>query len=106
MQAQVKAEAGMAAVAGQATLTSSVAAQAEVSAMQVWVSGFKYRIFLGNGFLSYGLVSSGQPEYFYRCNRVFEAQKCDCNDKILFFSNLLTSEESLTRAIKCLKATS
>ena len=35
MQAQVKAEAGMAAVAGQATLTSSVAAQAEVSAMQV-----------------------------------------------------------------------
>ena len=34
----------------------------EVAAWQLWVSGFKYMIFLGNGFLRYGLVSSGQPK--------------------------------------------
>ena len=49
------------------------------------MSGFKYRIFLGNGFLRYGLVSSGQPKILFCCNRVFEPQKCNRNDKILFF---------------------
>ena len=38
----------------------------------LWVSGFKYRIFLGVGFLRYGHVSSWQPKYSLCCNRVFE----------------------------------
>ena len=31
----------------------------------MWVSGFKYRIFLGDGFLRYGRVSSRQPNSFF-----------------------------------------
>ena len=37
----------------------------------MWVSGFKYRIFLGVGFLRYGHVSSW-PKHSLCCNRVFE----------------------------------
>ena len=48
----------------------------------------------------------GNQHIFYRCNRGFEAWKCDCNDKILFFQTCsLQNLESLTRAIKCLKVT-
>ena len=34
----------------------------------MWVSGFKYRIFLGNGFLRYGLVSSRQLQRIQTCS--------------------------------------
>ena len=37
----------------------------------VWVSGFKYRIFLGDGFLRYGHVSSWQPKYFFLLQSCF-----------------------------------
>jgi hypothetical protein len=40
--------------------------------LHLWVSGFKYRIFLGVGFLRYGRVSSRQPKKNFCCNRVFE----------------------------------
>ena len=45
------------------------------SITHLWVSGFKYRIFLGNGFLSYGLVSSGQPEYLLSLQSRFWGSK-------------------------------
>ena len=62
----------------------------DLAVEDMWVSGFKYMIFLGGGFLRYGRVSSRQPKDFCRCNRVFEPHKCNRNDKISFFSNLLT----------------
>ena len=37
----------------------------------LWVSGFKYRIFLGVGFLRYGHVSSRQPKYFFLLQSCF-----------------------------------
>ena len=33
--------------------------------MHLWVSGFEYRIFLGDGFLRYGRVSSRQSNSFF-----------------------------------------
>ena len=33
--------------------------------LYVWVSGFKYMIFLGVGFLRYGHISSRQPKTFF-----------------------------------------
>ena len=38
---------------------------------ELWVSGFKYRIFLGVGFLRYGHVSSRQPKYFFLSQSCF-----------------------------------
>ena len=43
----------------------------EGTAADMWVSGFKYMIFLGNGFLRYGLVSSGQPKFLFSLQSCF-----------------------------------
>ena len=56
--------------------------------LDLWMSRFKYRFFLGGGFLRYCMdVFPPGNQILFCCNRVFEPQKRNRND---FFSNLLT----------------
>ena len=47
----------------------------------MWVSGFKNNIFLGNGFLRCGLVSSGQLQRIQTCS--FSTKRFGGKNKVL-----------------------
>ena len=63
----------------------------------VWVSGFKYMIFLGNGFLRYGLVSSRQPIFFVAIMFLSLKNAIETIKSLLFFKPAHLRKVSCTR---------